>query len=111
QGDLGTAAGYLREGLELATEAGDETSTAYYLEGLAAIAGEQADPQRAVRLRAAAGSLLESRGSGWLHAWVRRSTWDDAVLATSRCGLTVAEFEEAQKWGAFAGSSQAVQYA
>ena len=68
QGDLAGAAGHLKEGLALAAEAGDETSAAYYLEGLAAVAGQQDNPQRAVRLLAAARSLLEARGSGWLHA-------------------------------------------
>ena len=40
----------LKEGLAIAAEAGDETSAAYYLEALAAVAGQQDHPQRAVRL-------------------------------------------------------------
>jgi hypothetical protein len=64
QGDLAGAAGHLREGLALAAEAGDETSAAYYLEILAAVAGQQDNPQHAVRLLAAARSILEARGSG-----------------------------------------------
>ena len=44
QGDLAGAAGHLKEGLALAAEAGDETTAAYYLEGLAAVAGQQDDP-------------------------------------------------------------------
>jgi hypothetical protein len=39
QGDLAGAAGYLQDGLALAAQAGDETSAAYYLEVLAAVAG------------------------------------------------------------------------
>ena len=44
QGDLGGAAGHLKEGLALAAEAGDETSAAYYLEVLAVVAGQQDNP-------------------------------------------------------------------
>ena len=54
QGDLADAEGQLKEGLAIAGEAGDETSAAYYLEALAAVAGQQDNPQRAVRLLAAA---------------------------------------------------------
>ena len=38
RGDLTAAADYLTEGLSLAAEAGDQTSAAYYLEALAAVA-------------------------------------------------------------------------
>jgi hypothetical protein len=71
-GDLAGAAGHLQDGLALAAQARDETSAAYYLEVLAAIAAQQDNPQRAVRLFAAARSILQTRGSGWLHAFVRR---------------------------------------
>jgi tetratricopeptide (TPR) repeat protein len=43
-GDLSSAAAHLTEGLSLAAEAGDETSTAYYLEGLAMMATPEDDP-------------------------------------------------------------------
>jgi predicted ATPase/class 3 adenylate cyclase len=111
QGDLAGAAGYLKEGLALAAEAGDETSAAYYLEALAAVASQQDNPQRAVRLLAAAGSLLETRGSGWLHAVVPRVPHDDAALAALRSRLGDAIFKKAQAWGASAGSTRARQYA
>jgi predicted ATPase len=96
QGDLTGAAGHLKEGLALAAEAGDDTSAAYYLEGLAAVAGQQDNPQRAVRLLAAARSLLEAKGSGWLHAYVPRVPHDDAVLAGLRSRLGEAAFGEAR---------------
>jgi len=44
RGDLAGATGHLKEGLALAAEAGDETSAAYYLEVLAAVAGQQDNP-------------------------------------------------------------------
>jgi predicted ATPase/class 3 adenylate cyclase len=112
QGDLAGAAGYLKEGLALAAEAGDEPSAAYYLEGLAAVAGRQDDPQRAVRLFGAARSLLEARGSGWLHAFVPRVSHDDAVLAALRSRMgDAAAFEAAQAWGGSVRSTRAMQYA
>jgi predicted ATPase len=111
RGDLAGAAGYLQEGLALAAEAGDETSAAYYLEVLAGIAGQQDNPQRAVRLFAAARSILDARGSGWLHAFVPRVPPDDAVLAGLRFRMGDAAFQEAQAWGRSAGTKRAVEYA
>ena len=111
QGDLAGAAGHLQEGLALAAEAGDETSAAYYLEVLAAVAGQQDNPQRAVRLFAAARSILDASGSGWLHAFVPRVPHDDAVLAALRSRIGAPAFQEAQAWGRSAGSKRAVEFA
>ena len=111
QGDLAGAAGHLKEGLALAAEAGDQTSAAYYLEALAAVASQQDNPQRAVRLLAAARSLLEARGSGWLHAFVPRVSHDDAALAALRSRIGDAAFEAAQTWGRSVSSTRAVHYA
>jgi predicted ATPase len=111
QGNLAAAAGHLKEGLVLAADAGDETSAAYYLEGLAAVAGQQDNPQRAVRLLAAARSLLEAKGSGWLHASVPGVPHDDAVLEALRSRMGEAAFEEAQAWGASTGTRRAREYA
>jgi predicted ATPase len=111
QGDPAAAEGHLKEGLALAAKTGDETSAAYYLEALAAVAGQRDDPQRAVRLLAAAHSLLEARGSGWLHAYVPRRPPGDADLAGWRSRLGEEAFEKAQAWGRAAGSRSAVEYA
>jgi non-specific serine/threonine protein kinase len=111
QGDLAAAAGHLKEGLAIAAEAGDETSAAYYLEALAAVAGQQDNPQRAVRLLAAARSQLDASGSGWLPAYVPRAPHDDAVLAALRARIGDTAYEEAQAWGASIGNRQAREYA
>jgi predicted ATPase len=111
QGDLAGAAGHLKEGLTMAADVGDETSCAYYLEALAAVAVQQDNPQRAVRLLAAARSQLEASGSGWLHAYVPRAPHDDAVLAALRARIGDAAYEEARAWGGSTGSSHARQYA
>lgn len=111
QGDPAGAERHLKEGIALAAETGDETSVGYYLEAMAAVAGQRDDPQRAVRLLAAARSLLEARGSGWLHAYVSRVAPDDADLARWQSRLGGPAFEEAQAWGRSAGSKRAVEYA
>jgi tetratricopeptide (TPR) repeat protein len=111
QGDLAGAAGHLKAGLALAAEAGDETSAAYYLEGMAAVASLQDDPERAVRLLTAAGSMLESSGSGWLHAYIPRAPRDDAALAALRSRTGDAAFDKAQAWGRSTGRGRAVEYA
>jgi hypothetical protein len=64
-----------------------------------------------VRLLAAARSLLETNGSGWLHAYVPRVPHDGAVLAALRSRLGDAAFEQAQTWGASTGSRRAREYA
>jgi hypothetical protein len=111
QGDLAGAAGHLKEGLAIAAEAGDETSVAYYLEALAAVAGQQDNPQRAIRLLSAARSQLEASGSGWLHAYVPRAPHDDADLAALRARIGDAAYQEARAWGRSIGSRHARQYA
>jgi tetratricopeptide (TPR) repeat protein len=111
QGDLAGAAGHLKEGLAMTAEVGDETSCAYYLEAVAAVAGQQDNPQRAVRLLAAARSQLAASGSGWLHAYVPRAPHDDAVLAALRACMGDAAYEEARAWGGSIGSRHARQYA
>jgi len=64
-----------------------------------------------VRLFAAARSILDARGSGWLHAFVPPAPHDDAILAGLRSRIGDAAFEQAQAWGRSAGSTRAVEYA
>jgi len=111
QGDLARAAGCLREGVSQAAEAGDEPSVAYYLEALATVARLLDDPERAVGLLAAAGALLQAKGSGWLHAMVPRAPHDDDLLAALRARTGDAAFERAWAHGQGMGSSRAVAYA
>ena len=111
RGDPDGAEGHLKEGLALAAEKGDETSADYYLEAMAGVAGQWADAERAVRLLAAARSMLEARGSGWLHAYVPRVPPGDAELVSRRSRMGDAAFQEAQAWGRSAGSRRAAQYA
>ena len=110
-GELTGAAGFLQQGLSVAAEAGDQTSVAYYLENLAAVAGQQDNSQRAVRLLSAATAMLQAKGSGWLHGYVPRVAHDDGVLAVLRSRLGDAAFAEAWAWGGSIGGRDAVDYA
>ena len=110
QGDLTGAAERLQEGVSQSAEAGDEPSVAYYLEALAAVATLQDNLERAVRLLAAAGALLQAKGSGWLHALVPRAAHDDDFLAALRSRMGDAAFEQAWTRGRSLGGSRAVEY-
>ena len=101
----------LQEGLSQSAEAGDEPSVAYYLEALATVARLEDDPERAVRLLAAAGALLQAKGSGWLHALVPRAPHDDGLLAALRARMGDAAFEQAWAQGWSLDGSRAVEYA
>jgi len=110
RGDLDDAAGLLRQGLTLAAEAGDEPAVAYYLEALAATAQQQDDPQRAVRLLAAADAQLQVSGSGWLHAFVPRAPHDHSIEAGLRSQLGDAAYEQAAAHGRSLTGTRAIQY-
>ena len=111
QGDLTGAAERLHEGVSQSAEARDEPSVAYYLEALAAVAIQQDNLERAVHLLAAAGALLQAKGSGWLHALVPRAAHDDGLLAALRSRMGDAAFEQAWTRGQSLGGSRAVEYA
>jgi hypothetical protein len=101
-------AAHLTEGLSLAAEAGDETSAACYLEGLAMMATPEDDPQRAVHLLAAASALLEVNGSGWLHAFRPRAPRGDEALTAMRSRLGGPAFEAARAYGRSIAGRRAV---
>ena len=111
QGDLTGAAERLQEGVSQSAEARDEPSVAYYLEALAAVAIRQDNLGRAVHLLAAAGALLQAKGSGWLHALVPRAAHDDGLLAALRSRMGDAAFKQAWTRGQSLGGSRAVEYA
>jgi len=111
QGDLTGAAERLQEGVSQSAEARDEPSVAYYLEALAAVAIRQDNLERAVHLLAAAGALLQAKGSGWLHALVPRAAHDDGLLAALHSRMGDAAFEQAWTQGRSLGGSRAIEYA
>ena len=111
QGDLSSAAAYLTEGLSMAAEARDKTSTAYYLEAMAVIATPEDKPERAVHLLAAADALWEANGSGWLHAFLPRGDACKAARPALRDRLGGQAFDAAWAYGRSMGDQRAVEYA
>ena len=109
--DLAGAAGFLREGLSVASDAGDEPSAGYYLQRLAALARQRDDPGRAVRLLAAADGLLQAAGTGWLVAYAAAAPPDDDTLPGSRSRMGDATFQQAWAQGAAMGRQRAAEYA
>ena len=59
---------------------------------------------------AAAGALLEARGSGWLHAYVPRAPHGDPALAQLRARLPAAAFDQATAHGRSLTSASAVRH-
>jgi len=75
------------------------------------VASQQDIPDRAVRLLAAARSLLQAGGSGWLGAWVPRAPHDDVVLTALRSLVSDTALEEAGAWAESIDLTRAVEYA
>jgi hypothetical protein len=86
-------------------------TVAYYLEALPAVATARDNPQRSVSLLAAASTLLEANGSGWLHAYVPRAAHGDSVLAALRSCTSDAAFEQAWARDQSLDGTRAAQYA
>jgi len=64
-----------------------------------------------VRLLAAADSILEANGSGWLHAYVPRAPHGDDALAALRSRMGDAAFDQARAHGRSLAGGRAVAYA
>src|SRR5215831_17455662 len=111
RGDLAGAAELLREGLSVASDAGDESCVGYYLQRLAALVAQREDPDRAVRLLAAADALLQAAGTGWLLAYVAGAPSEADALPELRSRLGEAAFQQAWAQGAAMGRQHAVEYA
>ena len=101
----------MREGLSVASYVGDESSVGYFLQRLAALARQRDDPDRAVRLLAAADSLLQAAGTGWLLAYTVTAPSDDDILPGLRSRMGDATFQQAWAEGAAIGRQRAVEYA
>jgi hypothetical protein len=109
--DTDGAAGALREGLSVASDTGDESTVAYYLQRLATVGELQGDPERAVSLLAAADALLQGAGAGWLRAYAPAGSPDGESVSQLRGRVGDAAFGEAWARGAAMGPHRAVAYA
>jgi non-specific serine/threonine protein kinase len=97
--------------LVLSAEAGDDTQAAYCLEGLAALAGLQDDPERAAYLYGAAETLFEAAGGVPVYAYGPDRSDHDRAVAGVCSRMEKAAFEEAWARGRAMGRGRAVEYA
>jgi tetratricopeptide (TPR) repeat protein len=83
QGDLDGALSMFQDALRLSRRVGDNRSKAFIVHGLALLAGDRDDWQRAAMLHGAAQALLDKTGHPWesAHARSRSAGGDKAVGA------------------------------
>ena len=100
----------MEESLTISVEIGDEGNVVYCLEGLAAIAADRDDLERAARLWGAAGALLEEIESvAYPHAPDR--SLHQRQVAGARGRLELESWKEAWAQGRAMTMLQAVEYA
>ena len=101
------AARYYREALTMAFELADKIDSAYYMQGLAAVAGDE--PRRAARLLGAAETLLEAAGLvSYYHA---SDELHRHAASAAREQLGERAWTEAHGEGRVMGFGEAVAYA
>jgi tetratricopeptide (TPR) repeat protein len=110
QGEYAEAHTLYTEGLVLCAECDDVLYVAYYLEGLAGVAGSVGVPHCAARLFAASHSLLERTGVP-LYARATSTAFLKACLDHARTQLTAAAWQEAWAEGWALTQEQAIRYA
>jgi predicted ATPase len=110
--DLDGAASALGEGLSVADRFGDESCVGYYLQRLATVEELlQRDPERTIRLLAAADAMIHDSGTGWLRAYAPAGCPDDASISRLRRRVGDTAFGEAWALGAGMGRERAAAYA
>ena len=110
EGDHERAARLLVEGLTLSVEIGDENNVAYCLEGLAAIAADENELERAARLWGAAEALLE-KIEVLTYPHVPDRSLHQRQVADARDRLKAEAWKEAWAQGRAMTLEQAVEYA
>ena len=108
QGDLAEAHDYLADGLSSACGKGDTNSPPLFIAALADLAARQGEPERAVRLTAAAEALQTPSGATWLAAYVLPWPDDGPTAETLRRKLGGAIYDKARHQGGALGLDRAV---
>jgi predicted ATPase/DNA-binding XRE family transcriptional regulator len=109
--DYDGAATIFEEGITLSEQMRDQANLAYFLEGLAVVAGKREEAERSARLSGAAEGLLEAVGAAVYNYYQPdRSLYQRTVSAT-RSRLGEEAFEEARAEGRSMTFEQAVAYA
>ncbi|GIF49997.1 putative ATPase [Asanoa ferruginea] len=107
QGDLAEAHDYLADGLSAAYGKGDTNGPPLFIAALADLAARLGEPERAVRLTAAAESLRTPSGTTWLAAYVLPWPDDGPTAETLRRKLGGAIYDKARRQGAALGLDRA----
>jgi tetratricopeptide (TPR) repeat protein len=107
QGDLPEAHDYLADGLSAAYGKGDTNSPPLFIAALADLAARQGEPERAVRLNAAAESLRTPSGTTWLAAYVLPWPDDGPTAETLRRKLGGEVYDKARRQGGALGLDRA----
>ena len=109
--DLAGASGFLREGLSVASDAGDESSVGYYLQRLAALARQREDPGPRRPPAGRRGCAAAGRGHRLAAGLRGDGPSDDDALPGLRSRMGDATFQQAWAQGAAMGRQRAVEYA
>ena len=107
-GDLDAADALAREALEICVRTGDEFTRPFALSGLAAIATERGDPERAATLIGAAEAIMEAQQMAWPPD--ERPHYE-RMLALLPPAMGVAEFERGRARGRSMTSGEAATFA
>ena len=107
EGDLEAASSMLEDSVRASRRSGDGPCIAYSALGLACVAGDLADWDRAARLHGVAQSLLDEVGQ----QWQRYSELREASIETSRLALGEDEFRRLYAAGRELSSDAAVGFA
>ena len=89
----------------------DQANLAYFLEGLAVVAGKREAAERSARLSSAAEGLLETVGAAVYNYYQPDRTLYEHTVSDTRSRLGDAGFEEARERGREMDFEQAVKYA
>jgi predicted ATPase/DNA-binding CsgD family transcriptional regulator len=107
-GDHEAARSHLQVSIGVLSRLGDAASVAYRLEGFARLAAASAEPERALTLAAAAGSVWTRSGAVAVPHWRRRV---DESMARCRRMLPAQAAAEAEARGAAMTGEEAIAYA
>jgi predicted ATPase/class 3 adenylate cyclase len=99
---------HFRESLRLLSDAGDISGIALVVSGMAALAADRGENERAVRLSAAASAMEEQIGGGLSAANELREGWEDKRKELMR---DEAEYQRLWELGAAMSAEEAVAYA
>jgi tetratricopeptide (TPR) repeat protein len=107
-GNLETAEAFAREALEIGQRTGDQFTTPFAISGLAAIATERGEYERAATLVGAAEAIMSVQGMAWPPD--ERPHYEQ-MLAALPDAMGSDAFDRARARGQAIGSSQAVEFA